>query len=152
MKNLILIFLMLSLFSCKTRNPVAKPLKYVAVSDKEVSDTKKNRAYNLGKRLLESCNTSRFKQFTTTEATEKVISNATLDKISETCRKINHRNGKFIDLKLIEIGHDVKNDDYFFRYSIDYEKKYFKRELRVTINSDDKVSAISTKEIPKELK
>ncbi len=149
MKNLILMFLILVLFSCKTKTPIAKPLKYVAVSEKEVSDTKKNRAYDLGKRLLESCNTSRFKQFTTAEATEKVISNATLAKISETCNKINHRNGKFIDLKLIEIGHDTKNNDYFFRYNIDYEKKYFKRELRVTINSDDKVSAISTKEIPK---
>jgi predicted Holliday junction resolvase-like endonuclease len=145
MKKIILIAVIIVLYSCKTSAPVAK---YVTISEKEVSNIKKNRAYDLGKRLLESCNTSRFKQFTTKEATEKVINNATRDKISETCHKINHRNGKFIDLKLIEVAYDAKTDEYFFRYNIDYEKKYFKRELRVTVNAEDKVSSITTKELP----
>jgi hypothetical protein len=113
----------------------------------EIDKIKSDRAYNLGKRLLETCNTSKFKAFTKNEATDKVISNATPEKISATCKKINQRNGRFIDIKLIEIKYDKILDEYLFRYAIDYEKKLFKRELYVTVNSENKVSAISTKEI-----
>ena len=113
----------------------------------EIDKIKSDRAYDLGKRLLETCNTSKFKAFTKTEATDKVIANATIEKISTTCKKINQRNGKFLGIKLIEAKHDKILDEYVFRYSIDYEKKLFKRELIVTVNSENKVSAINTKEI-----
>ena len=108
---------------------------------------KKNRAYELGKRLLETCNTSRFKAFTTAEATDKVIQNATVENISKTCQKMNMRNGKFLNLKLIDIIHDTQTDEHVFRYNIIYEKKYFKRELKVTVDRDNKIAAITTKEV-----
>jgi len=57
------------------------------------------------------------------------------------------RNGRFIDLKLVEIIHNEITDDYIFRYDIQYEKPLFKRELRVTIDAENKVSALATKEI-----
>ncbi|WP_395044980.1 hypothetical protein [Flavobacterium sp.] len=160
MKKYIYIFIIL-LASCKSKQPVVpkieevkKPevvvvkLRYVKMKFAEVNTLDRNRAYNLGKRLLETCNTSKFKAFSKEEATEKVILNATVEKISKTCQKINARNGKFIDLNLIEVIHDTETDSYNFIYKIAYEKKYFERELYVTINSDGKVSAISTKEIP----
>jgi len=49
---------------------------------------------------------------------------------------------------LIEITHDIETDDYTFKYKIEYQKKYFDRELSVVVNSENKVSAINTKEIP----
>ena len=113
----------------------------------EVDKIKSDRAYDLGKRLLETCNTSKFKAFTKNEATDKVIANATAEKISNTCKKINQRNGKFLGIKLLEVKHDKILDEYTFRYAIDYEKKLFKRELMVTVNSENKVSAINTKEV-----
>ncbi len=129
--------------------PIEVKSRFEKISFKEVNSQKVTRAYNLGKRLLETCNTSRFKVFSKEEATDKVIQNATVEKISKTCQKILMRNGKFIDLNLIDITQDNETEDLLFRYKIEYEKKYFERELYVTINSEGKVSEIKTKELPK---
>jgi hypothetical protein len=150
-----LVLLLIVMASCKSKSPKlvieVEPeySRYVVMDVKEVNSVKKNRAYDLGKRLLETCNTSKFKSFSREEATESVIKNATVEKISKTCQKIILRNGKFIDLQLSEVIHDVETDDYLFKYKIQYEKKYFERELRVTINKDGKVAAMNTKELAK---
>jgi PBP1b-binding outer membrane lipoprotein LpoB len=155
MRKIILLLCLALLFSCKSKKPTAttpvvkapeKPSNIVKPED--VEDIKKDRAYDIGKRLLESCNTSRFKPFTATEATDKVRSNATKTKISSICKKINQRNGRFLGIKLIDIARNKKTKELVFRYSIDYEKKLYKRELSVTVNEENKVSAIATKEIP----
>lgn len=126
--------------------PEAKE-RFEKVDLKEVTVLKQNRAFDLGKRLLETCNTSKFKVFTKEEATDKVIQNATVEKISKTCQKILVRNGKFVDLELLDITLDNDSDSYIFRYNIVFEKKYFKRELFVTVNDEDKVSEMKTKEV-----
>lgn len=119
----------------------------VVVKPEEVEMVKKNRATDIGKRLLESCNTSRFKAFSTNEATDKVRQNATKDKISTICKKINQRNGRFLGIKLIDVMHNKLTDEYIFHYSIDYEKKLYKRDLKVTVNKENQVSAIATREV-----
>ncbi len=144
MKVKLLILTMLFLFSCKSKKAENTA---VLVESSKVEAVKKNRAFDLGSRLLESCNTSRFKPFSKEEATDKVIQNATPEKISATCLKIRQRNGKFNFIKLIDITYLKLTDEYVFRYKIDYEKKYFMRELSVTVDKNDKVSAISTKEV-----
>lgn len=154
LKIFLLTITIILLVSCKSKTPkqTAEDLekeRFETVSVTEVNLAKKDRAYNIGKRLLETCNTSRFKTFTTAEATEKVIENATVEKITKTCQKMNHRNGKFIDMDLVEIIHDNVTDEYVFRYDIKYEKKYFKREMKVTVDAQNKVSAINTQEISK---
>ena len=158
MKKLIIVSVLIFTFSCKskmsknTTNESKSNLeRFEIVKLEEIDAQKKEKSYNLGKRLLEACNTSKFKPFTANEATEKVIANATSEKIAATCKKINLRNGKFIKLDLIEVLRDKDAEEYIFRYDIKYEKTYFKRELMVTINSDEKVSAISTKESYKAL-
>lgn len=115
----------------------------------KVSTAKINKTYELGKRLMETCNTSRFKSFNSNEATENVIKNASVDKISKTCQKINNRNGRFIDLNLLEIVQDNETGDLIFRYDIKYEKKYYQRELKMILNKDNKIASIATKEIVK---
>ena len=158
MKKLIIVFVLIFIFSCKskmsknTTNESKSNLeRFEIVKVEEIDAQKKEKSYNLGKRLLEACNTSKFKPFTSDEATEKVIANATSEKIAATCKKINLRNGKFVGLDLIEVLRDKNAEEYILRYDIKYEKTYFKRELMVTINSDEKVSAISTKESYKAL-
>ena len=158
MKKLIIVSVLIFTFSCKskmsknTTNESKSNLeRFEIVKLEEIDAQKKEKSYNLGKRLLEACNTSKFKPFTADEATEKVIANATSEKIAATCKKINLRNGKFIKLDLIEVLRDKDAEEYIFRYDIKYEKTYFKRELMVTINSEEKVSAISTKESYKAL-
>ncbi|RXR19054.1 hypothetical protein EQG63_06305 [Flavobacterium amnicola] len=147
--KLALLAFFLLIVSCKSKK--VEPT-FVLIDSSKVEAVKKERAFDLGTRLLESCNSSRFKPFSSEEATDRVIQNATLEKISATCQKINQRNGKFNFIKLLDITYFKSTDEYIFRYKIDYEKKYFKRELSVTIDKDNKVSAISTKEIkPKPL-
>lgn len=149
MKLKLTLLTLLLIVSCKSKRTENTA---VLIESSKVESVKKNRAFDLGTRLLESCNTSRFKPFSKEEATERVIQNATPDKISSTCQKIRQRNGKFNYIKLLDITYIKATDDYIFRYKIDYEKKYFMRELSVTIDKDNKVSAISTKEIkPKPL-
>jgi hypothetical protein len=147
MRKLIVLFCLTMLLSCKSKN-VAIEKTMVLVKPVEVETIKKDRAYDLGTRLLEACNTSRFKNFNSNEATDKVRQNATKEKISNTCKKINQRYGRYKGLNLIDVTLNKTNNDYIFRYSIDYEKKFFKKELKVTINVENKVSAISTQEIP----
>ena len=147
MRKIIFILFIALIFSCKSKKAVTVEKATVFIKLEDLNLTIKNRAYNLGKRLLESCNTSRFKAFSTSDATDKVIQNATPEKIAIICKKINQRNGRFLGLNLIDVTYNKATAEYFFHYNIDYEKKLFKRELRVTINSDNKVSAITTKEV-----
>ena len=140
------LFLTLVLNSCKSKT-AAVDKTITTVKPEEVEEIKKNRAYDLGKRLLETCNTSRFKSFSTNEATDKVRQNATKEKISAVCKKINQRNGRFLGINLIDITYNKLTEEHVFHYAINYEKKYFKRELFVTVNTENKVSAISTQEI-----
>lgn len=145
--------LILFLASCKSKKAVSDVKDDTTketvsvIKPTEVDKIKSDRAYDLGKRLLETCNTSKFKTFTKNEATDKVIANATAEKISNTCKKINQRNGKFLGIKLLEVKHDKILDEYTFRYDINYEKKLYKRELYVVVNAQNKVSAINTKEV-----
>lgn len=156
MRKIILLCSILLLISCKSKSlgkTTAKPSKIdekniSIVKPEEVDAIKKDRAYDVGTRLLESCNTSRFKAFSNVEATEKVKQNATREKVSAICQKINQRNGRFRDITLIDISRNRKTKEYIFHYSIDYEKKLYKRELKVTVNAFNQVSAISTKEVP----
>lgn len=153
MRKLIILVCLALLFSCKskknTNSPVVKTPEKPSnlVKPEDVEEIKKDRAYDVGKRLLESCNTSRFKAFSSSEVTDKVKQNATKEKISTICKKINQRNGRFLGINLIDITKNKKTNELIFRYNIDYEKKLYKRELSVTVNADNKVSAIATKEV-----
>ena len=150
MRKILLFITLIFLYNCKTQKTATSPTEeksIVIVNPNEVDTITKNRAYDLGTRLLKSCNSSHFKLFSSEEATDKVIQNITPQKLSETCKKINFRNGKFISIDLIEIKQDKVNEQYIFKYNINYEKKYFRRELTVFVNADNKVSAMSTKEV-----
>ena len=156
MKRILLLCFLLLLIACKSKSPNQTAAKSSAkaieknsaiVKVEEVDAVKKDRAAAVGERLLESCNTSKFRAFSATEATDKVRQNATRDKISAICKKINQRNGRFNGINLIDITRNKKTKEYVFRYSIDYEKKLYKRELNVTVNAYNQVSAITTKEV-----
>ncbi len=158
MKKILILFATLFLFfSCQSVKKFYHRIidgkspseKFVLVPKDKVNEANQKRAYTLGKRLLDACNTSKFIPFTKSEATDKVIANATVEKISQTCKIMNSRNGKFIDLKLLDVKQDTDTKEYIYRYDIDYEKNYFKRELKITLNKENKISAMSTKEISK---
>jgi len=151
MKKIVFILLITVLISCKSKKTNVTPSEarkasITTVSLNNVSNVQKNRAYELGKRMLMTCNTSTFKPFTSEEATDDVIQRINKDKISSTCQYILRKFGQFQDIKLKEVLRLEKEEITVFRYQCIYEKKYSIKELRVSVNDDNKITAIATKD------
>lgn len=152
MKKLALLCCLVLLIGCKsgktssTSTKIEKKPAFVKLPLNEVSSIKKNRSYELGKRVLMTCNTSVFKPFTQEEATEEVLKNVNKEKISMTCQNILRVFGQFNDIKLIEVLRIEDQKITLFRYKCDYEKKYKIKELQVSINDENKITAITTKD------
>lgn len=149
MKKLIfLTAILLVVIGCKTNKNIttdpttASTIIKIAVGD--INDTQKMKAYELGKRVLMTCNTSKFKPFTPDEATPSVIQNTTQERLTKTCQRFRQYYGTFEDLKLIE-AYTIKSDNsIIFRYKALYSKNVANKELRVTMTSTNKVSSIKS--------
>lgn len=141
-KLFIAILCIFALSACKSKK-TAEP-KVEKATALEVTDFQKQRAYDLGKRVLNTCNTSKFKPFTTSEATEKVIQNTTLERLSSTCSKYLIKYGRFEDIKLVEVIRNNDDNSLVFRYKANYQRKYTQKELQVTLNEENKVAAIKS--------
>mgnify|MGYP006168900411 FL=1 len=150
MKKVALIGILLFIIGCQSKKKVTEVTPKKPSVEKlalaEVSTLQKSRSYELGKRVLQTCNTSKFKPFTTEEATPEIIQKMTRDRISLTCQNILRGFGQFNDMKLMEVYRIEKENVTVFRYQCDYEKKYKIKELRVTINDENKITAITTKD------
>lgn len=120
--------------------------KTVAVALSQINTTQKNRAYELGKRVLLTCNTSQFKPFTAAEATPEVLQKINREKISMTCHQVQRGFGTFNDMTLQQVWRDEKKDLTIYRFVCDYEKKYRIKEMRVIMNDKNQVTAISTQD------
>ena len=149
MKKLIIVLGILLIVGCKSKNifsntdkPEVPKIEKIATAD--VSDIQKTKAYELGKRVLMTCNTSKFKPFTTEEATESVIANTTEARLSKTCTRFRQYYGSFIDLELVEAYKSNADQSTVFRYKASYSKKVANKELRVIMDSENKVSSIKS--------
>ncbi len=147
MKKLIVILSLIALVGCKSKKAHQKEPKadeIVKLALTQVNSSQKNKAYELGKRVLMTCNTSKFKPFTTSEATTSVINNITIEKLSKTCSKYRQWYGNFKDLQLVEVYQNTNNQSTVYRFKALYTKKVANKELRVFVNADNLVSAIKT--------
>lgn len=151
----IFIFLLAFTFvlnACKSKSKAVEKPKIEVLDPLTIDKTKKNKAYALGKRVLMTCNTSKFKPFNKDEATESVIKNTTLERLTSTCQKFRLKYGKFEDIKLAQVIHNLDDDSYVFRYKAEYQRKFTTKELRVTLNNENKVSAIKSTDWTDEFK
>lgn len=146
MKKIILIIIILLFVSCKTKTIVNKPVEpsFTKAALTDISESQKKKAYDLGKRTLMICNTSKFIPFNETEATRSVIQNTTLEKHSKLCLKFNAQYGRFVDLKLVEVYKKTSPNELLFRYKALYEHSNANKELRVTLNEENKISSLKT--------
>lgn len=147
MKKLIVILSLIAVVGCKSKKahqsePKADEIVKLALS--EVNSNQKNKAYELGKRVLMTCNTSKFKAFTSSEATTSVINNITIEKLTKTCTKYRQWYGTFKDLQLAEVYHNTNEQTTVYRFRALYSKKVANKELRVFMNADNLVSGIKT--------
>ena len=148
MKKVILLFSILLLIGCKSKNVVNIPkpeeVKIIKLMPSEVNEDQKTKAYELGKRVLMTCNTSKFKPFNESEATASVIKNTTEERLTKTCTQFRQFYGTFKDLQLVEIYKNNTDKTTVFRYKALYTKKVANKELRVTVNEENKVSSIKS--------
>ena len=148
MKKIIIVFSILLLIGCKSKKVVVAPepekVKIEKLGLSEVNESQKSKAYELGKRVLMTCNTSKFKPFNQSEATSSVINNTTEERLTKTCTRFRQYYGTFIDLQLVEIYKNNFDGTTIFRYKALYSKKVANKELRVSMNQENKVSAIKS--------
>lgn len=152
MKRIILALLIVGLaVGCKSKSKTAekKPKKIEVATDNriplnEADPVQKQRAYDFGHRVLNACNTSKFRAFNSSEATPQVIKNTTESKITTTCHKFRLKYGDFKDMTLVEIVRNDKDETNVYRYKAHYSKKIANKEMRVIMNKENKLVAIQT--------
>ena len=147
MRKILFICCLIVMVGCKSKkNSTSAPevLKTSKIETTEISSVQKNKAYDLGKRVLMTCNTSKFKPFNTSEATPSVIQNTTQDKLTKTCLKFRLKYGDFKDLQLVEVYQNKADQSNIYRFKALYEKKIANKELRVTMTEDNLVSSIKS--------
>ena len=144
MKKAGLIICLLLLIGCKSKtvNRDTEDLKIKPVPTAEINANQQKKAYDLGKRVLETCNTSKFKPFNETEVTKSVMENTTEERLTKTCQRFRQYYGSFIDLKLDGIYRTKQ--EVIYRYHALYTKKVANKELRIFVNEDNLVSAIKS--------
>lgn len=143
----LLIFALLLMPGCKSKkNKAVKPdpRKATVVEKEKIDEAQKSKAYDAGRRILMTCNTSKFKPFNSSEATPTVIKNTTQERLTKTCLKFRLKYGDFRDIQLVEVIHNKSDKTNVYRFKALYEKKIANKELRVTMNDQDKVSAIKS--------
>lgn len=144
MKKAGLIICLLLLIGCKSKtvNRDTEDLKIKPVPTTEINTNQQKKTYDLGKRVLETCNTSKFKPFNETEVTKSVMENTTEERLTKTCQRFRQYYGSFIDLKLDGVYRTKQ--EVIYRYHALYTKKVANKELRVFVNEDNLVSAIKS--------
>ena len=144
MKKAGLIICLLLLIGCKSKtvNRNTEDLKIKPVPTAEINANQQKKAYDLGKRVLETCNTSKFKPFNETEVTKSVMENTTEERLTKTCQRFRQYYGSFIDLKLDGVYRTKQ--EVIYRYHALYTKKVANKELRIFVNEDNLVSAIKS--------
>jgi len=130
--------LLVLLVSCKTN--------FRKVPANSISQNERQRVYDFGKRILETCKTRKFVQLSQKEVTE-YLSKLSLEKMQQACDVLDERNGKFIDMKLIEIIDDsFGSNTKIYRYKANFEKNEFLNEIRIWVKSDGRFAGIIWKE------
>ena len=144
MKKVTLIICLLLLIGCKSKKVSrdTEDLKITKIPTTEINSSQQSKAYDLGKRVLETCNTSKFKQFNETEVTKSVRDNTTEERLTKTCQRFRQYYGSFVDLKLDGV-YKTKQET-VYRYRALYTKKVANKELRVFVNEENLIPAIKS--------
>ncbi len=126
------------MLSCKTT--------YRRVSIDSISEGEKLKVYNFGKRILETCKTRQFIQLSEKEATKGLVA-LSLEEMQYACDVIDKRNGKFIDMNLVEvIDNTYSGSSKIYRYKANFERNDFVNEVRIWLGIDGKFQGIIWKE------
>lgn len=126
--------LLFLLVSCKTT--------YRRISIDSISESEKQRVYNFGKKLLETCKTRQFVQLNERDVTE-ALTHLSLEEMQKACDALDKSNGKFIDMKLVEVIDDTYiSNCKVYRYKGNFERNDEVREIRIWLGINGKFQGI----------
>ncbi|WP_298223538.1 hypothetical protein [Flavobacterium sp.] len=152
MKNILLLLTLCFLIGCKSKKDsvskteTAPKYKMEKILDDKVDVEQKERMTALGKQILMTCNTSKFKPLSDKEATPEVRKNMTIERLTKTCLKFKLKYGDFKDLQFVEAYRNYPENKIIYRYKALYEKKIAHKELRITVNENNQISAVNSKD------
>lgn len=107
-----------------------------------VSLAEKQRVYNFGEKIAKTCIAREFVQLSKQEVTQS-LSELTLEEMQRSCDVLDKRNGKFIDMKLIEIIDDTfLRKNLIYRYKANFERNDYLNEIRIWVKTDGKFAGI----------
>jgi hypothetical protein len=130
--------LLLLLVSCKTT--------YRRIDVNSIAESEKQKVYNFGKKVIESCTTRQFVQLSQREVT-KGLFELSLEEMQQACDVLDKRNGKFINMILVEVIDDTFiGGSKIYRYKANFERNDFLNEVRIWLNNDGKFAGIIWKE------
>lgn len=122
------------LISCKATYP---KVDLNAISEKE-----KQQVYDFGKKILETCDTGKFLQFSGRKVATG-LNELSSKQMQDACAVLAKRNGKFIDMELIEVIDDTQaKSGMIYRYKARFERNDFLNEVRIWRGSDGKFQGI----------
>lgn len=111
-----------------------------------IPEKEKQKVYDFGKRILETCKTRQFVQLSKREVTEG-LAKLSLEEMQHACDVVDERNGKFIDMQLIEVIDDTyRNNVKVYRYKANFERNDFLTEVRIWLRTDGKFQGIIWRE------
>ena len=131
------VLLLALLVSCKTT--------YRSIAPDAISQSEKQKVYDFGVRIMESCKTRKFFQLSEREVT-KNLATLSLEEVQHVCDVLDQTNGKFIDMKLIEVIDDTFiSNSKIYRYKGNFERNDIVREIRIWLGTDGKFQGIICK-------
>jgi len=148
MKRVFILLCFCLLLGCKSKKPDNKLVEvaWTKVPVALVNDNQKKSLSAIGTQLLLICNTSKFTPLTEKEATPAVIKNMTVDRMTKTCLKFRLKYGDFKELKWVETYQNNQDKNLIYRFKALYKKKIANKELRITVDENQLISAINSKD------
>lgn len=157
MKIFKLFFLLsiLMLSGCKTTQKsnststtkLLKSSKWETLASESIQSEMLNKGQELCDRVLNTCNSSSFKPFNSKEATPELINKMTPEKITATCKEIIKGFGKFKSTRFNEAQYHEKDDLTLYVFDCEYEKKYYKKTIKIIMNTQGQATNILTETI-----
>ncbi len=141
---MVTVFLLVACNAAQDKNSVSRLYKKLDIE--AVDATQKQKTTALGQQILSTCNTSYLKPLSPKDATQKVIKNMTVKRMTQTCLKYRTQYGNFKGLTFVEAYKNRKTDEIVYRYQAKFDKKNALKELRMVINKQNLLASVQSKD------
>ena len=146
---IVLIFAFLGCKTSQTKSTTTllKSSKWETLATENIKKEELKKGQMLCDRVLSTCNNSYFKAFNSSEATPELIQKMTPEKITATCKEIIKGYGNFKSTLFKEAQYLEKDGLTLYIFDCEYEKKYYKKVIKIMMNEKGQATNILTETI-----